>query len=56
MGYALLWIENLAVSLLLVATITAFTSRIRHKWLRLSIWAAVVLFIFLAYLAFWFRA
>jgi hypothetical protein len=51
MGYVLLWIENLAVSLLLVATITAFTARLQHKWLRLSIWAALVILIFLAYLA-----
>ncbi len=51
MGYVLLWIENLAVSLLLVATITAFTIQIRHKWLRLSIWATAVLLIFLAYLS-----
>jgi hypothetical protein len=34
MGYVLLWIENLSVSLLLVATLLACAGRLRRRWLR----------------------
>jgi hypothetical protein len=50
MGYVLLWIENLAVSLLLVATVIACVGRIRLRWLRLAIWFSVGLIVFLPYL------
>jgi hypothetical protein len=50
-GYVLLWIENLAVSLLLIAAIIACVARIRRRWLRLASWIPFAFFVFLAYLA-----
>ena len=41
MGYVLLWIENLAFSLLLVATLTACISRLQRPKLRLVLWILV---------------
>lgn len=42
MGYALLWVENLAVGLLLIATMVACIARLQRPWLRvvLSLLAA----------------
>ncbi|MGA2060206.1 MAG: hypothetical protein ABSG67_06965 [Thermoguttaceae bacterium] len=52
MGYVLIWIESLAVSLLLVATVIACTSRIRRRWLFILISLPVCIFVFLPYLFF----
>jgi len=49
MGYALLWIENLAVSLLLVATILSCVGRLRRRWLRLALWMLVPAWLLLWY-------
>jgi hypothetical protein len=49
MGYALLWIENLAVSLLLVATVFSFVGRLRRRWLRDVLWMPVPVVLFLWY-------
>jgi hypothetical protein len=50
MGYILLWIENLTVSLLLIATVIACTSRMRRRWLGVIISTVVSIFVFLPYL------
>ena len=54
MACVLLWIENLAVSLLLIATIFALVGRFRWRWLGfivgLVIWVPLVIFIFIWYL------
>ena len=34
MGYILLWIESLGVSLLWVATLVACVGRLRRRWVR----------------------
>jgi hypothetical protein len=47
MGYALLWIENLAVSLLLAATILACVGRLRRRWLRYTLWMPASLLLLL---------
>ncbi len=39
MGYAVLWIENLSVSLLSVALVTACVGRLHRRWLQLTLWA-----------------
>ena len=49
MGYALLWIENLAVSLLLMALIFAVVGRLRWRWLRWALWLPVWIVLLLAY-------
>jgi hypothetical protein len=38
MGFALLWFENLAVSLLLMALVFACVGRLRWRWLRHALW------------------
>lgn len=43
MGYALLWIENLTVSLLLLATVLACVGHLQWRWLRCAIWTVMVL-------------
>jgi len=43
MGYILLWIESLAVSLLLVATLTACIGRLRRRWVRVVLSVLVML-------------
>jgi hypothetical protein len=43
MGYALLWLENLAAALLLAATLLAFAGKIRRRWLSRSLGLLVVL-------------
>ena len=53
MGYALLWIENLAVSLLLVATVLSCVGRLRRRWLRHALWMPVPVVLLLWYAA-WF--
>jgi hypothetical protein len=53
MGYVPLWvlsIENLAVSLLLMATVFALVGRFRWRWMGFLIWIPLVIFIFLGYL------
>src|SRR3989304_4659649 len=50
MVYVLLWIENLAVSLLLMATVFALVGRFRWRWMGFIIWIPLSLFIFLGYL------
>ena len=49
MGYALLWIENLAVSLLLVATVFSCVGRFRRRWLRDALWMPVPVVLLLWY-------
>ncbi len=49
MGYVLLWIETLAVSLLLVATLTAVVARFRWRWARSLVWISVTMFLLLFY-------
>jgi hypothetical protein len=56
MGYVLLWIENLAMSLLLVATVFSCVGRLRRRWLRDALWMPIpvlvlVWYAFLVYLA-----
>ncbi|HEY4760029.1 MAG TPA: hypothetical protein VIH42_05555 [Thermoguttaceae bacterium] len=51
MGFVLIWIESLAVSLLIMAFVFALTGRIHRRWLRLIIWIPIATFIFLIYLA-----
>lgn len=51
MGFFLLWIENLAVSLLFMAVVFALAARFRRRWLRWIIWVPLGLFVFLIYLA-----
>jgi hypothetical protein len=41
MGYVLLWIENLAVSLLLVAMVFSCVGRLRRRWLRDALWMPI---------------
>jgi len=43
MGYALLWLETLGASLLLVATLLACIGRLRWRWLRRTLGVAVAL-------------
>jgi hypothetical protein len=50
MGYCLLWIETLAVSLLFVAWLTACVARWRSKWLRGLVWMLPTGLLFLMYL------
>src|SRR3972149_2960504 len=50
MGYLLLWIENLAVSLLFVAWVTAGVGRWQRRWLRAVVWLPVALVLLLIYL------
>jgi hypothetical protein len=49
MGYVLLWIENLTVSLLFVALVLACAGRVRRRWLRLAIWAPALFSLMLGY-------
>jgi len=50
MGYVLLWIESLAVSLLLVALVLACTARLSNRWLR-ALWVAAALVPLIVYAA-----
>jgi hypothetical protein len=43
MGYVLLWFENLAVALLLLATVVACLGRWRRAWPRVVSWASSVM-------------
>ena len=49
MSYILLWIENLALALLLAATLFACISHIRRPWLRLTLASVTGILISLAY-------
>jgi len=49
MGYILLWIESLAVSLLLVATLVACIGRLRRRWVRVVLSVLVMLVPLAAY-------
>jgi hypothetical protein len=49
MGYILLWIESLAVSLLLVATLVACISRLQRRWVQVLLSVLVVLLPLAAY-------
>ena len=49
MGCVLLWIENLAVSLLFITTVIACAARRRRRWLRLAVWVPFGFIVFLAY-------
>ena len=49
MGYALLWIENLIVLLLLMALIVACVGRLRRRWLRIVLWVPVPLVLLSGY-------
>lgn len=51
MGYALLWIEGLAVALLLVATLLACAGRLERRWLRLGAFLVVTLGLALVFTA-----
>ncbi len=51
MGYALLWIEGLAVALLLVATLLACVGRFERRWLRLGAFLVVTLGLTLVFTA-----
>jgi len=51
MGYALLWIENLAVSLLLMALVLACVGRLHRRWLRVVLWVPAPLVLLLGYAA-----
>jgi len=49
MGYVLLWIESLAVSLLFVALVLACVGRLHRRWLRHALWAAVMMVLLVVY-------
>jgi hypothetical protein len=49
MGYILLWIESLAVSLLLVATLVACIGRLRRRWVQVALAILVALVPLAAY-------
>jgi hypothetical protein len=49
MGYLLLWIENLAVSLLFMAFVMACVGRWRRRWLRTAVWLPIALFLLMPY-------
>ena len=49
MGFVLLGVENLAISLLLVATVVACAGRWRRRWLRVFISSGVVLALLVGY-------
>ncbi len=49
MGYALLWLENLAAALLLAATLLACVGRIRRRWLSRSLGVLAILLPLAAY-------
>ncbi len=51
MGYFLLWIESLAVGLLLVATLIACIGHLRRRWVRLVLVALAVLLPLAVYVA-----
>ncbi len=51
MGFALLWIESLVASLLLVATVTACAGRVRRGWRQLALALPVPLVMILGHLA-----
>ena len=51
MGYVLLWIESLAVSLLLVAMVLACAARWSNRWLRAALWMAAALVPLIVYAA-----
>src|SRR4051794_8807390 len=50
MGYFLLWIENLSLSLLVTATLLACIGRLHNAKLRLGLRAAIILVFTLVYL------
>ncbi len=49
MGYALLWLENLAAAILLAATLLAFVGTIRRRWLSRSLGVLAILLPLAAY-------
>jgi hypothetical protein len=51
MGYFLLLIESLTVTLLLVATVLACAGRLHRRWLRLALWLPLTLALLLSYTA-----
>ena len=51
MGYALLWLENLAAALLLAATLLACAGRIRQRWLSRSWGVLAILLPLVVYVA-----
>ena len=51
MGYVLLWIESLIVSLLLVATVLACVGRLHRRWLQTALWLPAPLLLLLFYTA-----
>jgi hypothetical protein len=51
MGLTVFWIENLAASLLFVATVAACAGRLRRRWLRIGVWSTVETAIALFYAA-----